>query len=309
MKLYISAPHSNWFHTAMKIYLAGSTGNINAIWREGNPEKVMKLFLAGTGSRPYVYDQFYQNDDSLKDFVKKLNEVDIDYEIEESDKLYILESYYYRADWMEPYIQKYWHFLLDSGAFTFMENASKQVDFHEYLDGYVEYINRLDVDLFFELDIDSVVGIKKVEELRKVLEDQTGKRCIPVWHKSRGLKYWHKMVEEYDYVAIGGIANKTIKRKEYPVFTELLKIAAKNKCKVHGLGFTSIEGLYKYKFHSVDSTSWLYGNRGGYLYKFDGRYIRQVKRPTDEHQLKNQEAAIFNFHEWVKFQKYADKHL
>jgi hypothetical protein len=87
----------------------------------------------------------------------------------------------------------------------------------------------------------------------------------------------------------------------------LLKIAAQNNCKVHGLGFTNLEGIKKYKFYSVDSTAWLYGNRGGYLYKFTGETIAKIA--PKGMRLKGREAAIHNFSEWLKFSQYAENNL
>ena len=64
-------------------------------------------------------------------------------------------------------------FLLDSGAFTFMNN-SKSVDFDLYLDKYIDFIIEKNIKYFFELDIDSIVGYKKVLQLRERLE----RRCV-----------------------------------------------------------------------------------------------------------------------------------
>lgn len=207
---------------------------------------------------------------------------------------------------MSKYIKNHWDFLLDSGAFTFMNNIKKSVDWYEYVLRYSDFIKAHNIDNFFELDIDNVVGIKEVEKLRDKLESNTGKRCIPVWHKSRGKKYWLKMIKEYNYVAVGGIVTKEIKKQDHYIFEWLLKTAKENNCKVHGLGYTNLDGVKKYKFHSVDSASWLYGNLSGVIYKFDGSALKKVKTKK---RLKTKEAANNNFKEWLKFQKYAKEHL
>lgn len=295
MNLYIATPHTYKFiFDDMEIYLAGgASGNNNYIWKEWaykDHTRPMKIFLAGTNSRSYVHKDSDPDPDQYKP--------------------YILESYYYISDWMIPYIRNSWRFLLDSGAFTFMQNSNREkVDWNEYLEGYARFIIENDVDLFFELDIDSVVGIKKVEQLRDKLESMTGKRCIPVWHKSRGKQYWLDMIKEWNYVAIGGIVSGEIKRKEYPVFNWFLKTARDQGTKVHGLGFTPLNGdLKKYPFHSVDSTAWIYGNRGGYLYRFTGDGITKIPAPKGM-KLKSRDAAKHNFTEWIKFQRYAERKL
>ena len=172
---------------------------------------------------------------------------------------YMLESFFYVLPWQIERIPNMKMFLLDSGAFTFMNSQKGKVNFDEYLTRYINFINKYDIKYFFELDVDSIVGYEKVKQLRKRLENETGKKCIPVWHKSRGKEEYLKMCEEYDYVAIGGIVTKEITKDQYPFFTWFLNEAHKRGCKVHGLGFTSIADLPKYHFDSVDSTSWKSG--------------------------------------------------
>ena len=289
----------------MKIYLAGgvTAGNLNAFWKN-----IMKIHLAGTLSRPFVIEE------SMKVYIAGGNigykwAGDYNNEII-NNKPYILESYYYIKNnnkWiikMRPYFKD---FLLDSGAFTYMSGKGDKVDWNKYIEQYADFIKTHDVDYYFELDIDSIVGYDKVKQLRGKLETLTNKPCIPVWHKSRGLDEFKKMAKDYDYIAIGGIVTQEIKRTEYDIFKPLLKIAKENNCKVHGLGFTNLKGLHKYKFYSVDSTAWLYGNRGGYLYKFNGKTIDKIQ--PKNMRLKGREAALHNFQEWLKFSKYAEQNL
>lgn len=183
---------------------------------------------------------------------------------------YMLESFFYVKPWQIERIPAMKMFLLDSGAFTFMSGTGK-ADFDEYLTKYIDFINKCDIKYFFELDVDSVVGYEKVKEYRKRLEKETGKKCIPVWHKSRGKDEFLKMCDEYDYVAIGGIVTKEITKDQYPFFTWFINEAHKRKCKIHGLGFTDTGLLNKYKFDSVDSSSWISGTRFGHIYTFDGK--------------------------------------
>lgn len=296
MLIYISAPHSNWAHDAMG-------------------GRVMKLYLAGVNSRPYIFEN-----DEIKIFLAGAATGNNNYLYRKGveavnkslncyqNKIYVLESFYYVQDWMLPFIKDHWHFLLDSGAFTFMENAKITPNWDEYIERYATFINENNIDLFFELDLDSVVGLKEVERLRDKLETLTNKKSIPVWHKSRGQAYWLKMCEDYDYVAIGGIASGEIKKDEYKFFPTLLNLAKERGAKVHGLGFTNLEGLKKYKFYSVDSTAWIYGNRAGFVYWFNGETLQKVKAKPGQ-RMKARETAIHNFNEWVKFQRYAEVHL
>ena len=96
---------------------------------------------------------------------------------------YVLESFFYIRPWQIEEIPKWKMFLLDSGAFTFMhgiEASSKPVDWDGYLSRYIDFINRNDVQHFFELDVDSIVGYDAVKRMRARLEAETGKQSIPV---------------------------------------------------------------------------------------------------------------------------------
>lgn len=218
---------------------------------------------------------------------------------------YVLESFYYIKDWQIELVKKCDMFLLDSGAFTFMSNSKKKVNWEQYINDYIDFINKFDIKYFFELDIDSVIGYEKVKQIRKYIEEKTQKRCIPVWHRSRGLEEWIKLTQEYDYVAIGGFAIKDITKKEYIYIPKLLQIARQNKCKVHGLGFTG-KHIETYGFYSVDSTSWLQARRFGELSRFDGKKMIII---TKDNKTKKGKPEIleYSLKEWLKYQEYLER--
>ena len=216
-----------------------------------------------------------------------------------------LESFAYISKEERYEIPKYNDFILDSGAFTYLNGANGNVNWDKYVENYAAFINKYGVKNFIELDIDPIVGIKEVERLRNKLEKLTNKKSIPVWHKSRGKDYWLRMVKEYNYVAVGGIVTREIKPSEYKHFHWLLAEAKKQNCKVHGLGFTNLKGLEEYDFYSVDSTGWLSGNRFGSIYKFNGKTLLKFDKPAGM-RVKTNETAQNNFYEWVKFANYKE---
>lgn len=223
------------------------------------------------------------------------------------DGINMLESFYYADEWTERVIPRTSKFLLDSGAFTFF-SAGKAVDWNDYLERYADFVNRNNVDLFFELDIDYLVGYEKVLRMRETLESLTGKKCIPVWHKERGKDEFVKMCKDYDYVAIGGVAKNPNGKKIVQFYPWFIQTAHEHGAKIHGLGYTSITGLSQYHFDSVDSTSWLSGNQFGHIYKFDGKLLRQIKRGAGQRIGNPREAMKNNFKEWRKFQEYVSIH-
>lgn len=309
----------------MRIFLAGGvSGNLRDFW-----QKVMNIYLAAPHSRSEVVDEkkVYQaslvSSGHLKDHIREsmskfLNESDGSSSSVSEDfvrdvklsEMSILESFYYlrKNEEFMALAKHFGSFLLDSGAFTFMTGAHKgAINWDEYVEEYARFINKHDIKLFFELDIDSVVGLQEVERLREKLEALTGKKPIPVWHKNRGKEYFIKMCENYPYVALGGIVTKEIPRQKYEKgFPWFIKTAHLHRCKIHGLGYTTILNLPKYHFDSVDSTAWLYGNRGGYLYKFNPSKGTMDQLKADNARLKSREGAVNNFREWVKLCKYAE---
>lgn len=199
-------------------------------------------------------------------------------------------------------------FFLDSGAYSFL-NSGKKVDLEQYIDDYANFINKNHIQHFFELDIDKIVGYPKVKEFRKKLEVLTGRQCIPVWHKGRGIEEWKKMCDEYSYVAIGGIVTREIKPDQYKAFPLMITEAHKRGAKVHGLGFTSTKLLKVIHFDSVDSTNWSYGRYGHYWEFTKEQDMVMHHRPFNKRCSGRGGLQAHNIGEWIKFQKYADTYL
>jgi hypothetical protein len=222
--------------------------------------------------------------------------------------VYILDSFYYIDDWTKKNLPLFGKFMLDSGAFTFM-SSGKKVDWNKYVSDYCNFINQYNIDLFFELDIDGIIGYDNVKKIRKTIESKTGKQPIPVWHKRLGKQEFINMCEEYPYVAIGGIVTKEIKQTEHKYFPWFINTAHKHGAKIHGLGYTNLKGLERYHFDSVDSTAWLSGNRFGSVYKFNGKTMVKYQKGDGQRLSDSKAVALNNFEEWLKFQQYAKTHF
>ncbi len=225
---------------------------------------------------------------------------------------YVLESFYYLKpeEFQQLCCQA---FLLDSGAFTFLNspqaNKSGSLNWEDYVRRYAEFINSFRIQQFFELDIDAVVGLPEVERLRSLLEHLTGKQCIPVWHRTRGQQYWERLIREYTYIALGGIAIGDIIKAEYRYFPALLSTAHAQGCRVHGLGFSPPRSLHKYRFDSVDSTTWTRSRFGQICYFADNTI--QYKRGGNGRRIdssRTREANRLSLAAWIQFQRYLDDH-
>lgn len=286
----------------------------------------MKVYLAQVSTRPYLMRIYLAGEDGKWKFVNEswgggyetlFSRGTPDKERQTCNRGgYILESYYYArnkasVDRLLPLCKD---MLLDSGVFSFLTGSKTENDWDRYTELYAQYVNERNITHYVEMDIDALVPLSKVEALREKLITLTNKEPIVVWHASRGFSYYKEMVKRYRYVAIA----TTLKGKEGAVWRqkpELIKhfinLAHDAGAKIHGLGFTSLEMLRYLNFDSVDSTAWLYGNRAGYLYKFDTNekgFMRKINVPTG-HRLKSTDAARHNFNEWIKFQNYAEEYL
>lgn len=280
----------------MQLFMAGGiSGNLKPLWRitcekmrggsgfDNATIDATKAFLGGDHDETFLAGVAPWRNEGIYDSETMRN------------RPYILESFYYCDEDTERLIPHFGDFLLDSGAFTFMSGNGRETNWDEYVERYANFIKRNRIQKYFELDIDVVVGYDRVKEIRKRLEKLTGIPCIPVWHISRGLDEYKRMCDEYDYVAIGGIVSGTE--------------AHKRGAKVHGLGFTALDWLSKCHFDSVDSTAWTTGNRFGFLYYFDGKTMKKKDAPKGYRLGAPRAVALNNYTEWIKFQKFADKHL
>ena len=239
------------------------------------------------------------------------NKADVQEPMRNELRPFILESFMQVSAESTKFLKYYPFYMLDSGAFSFMSGTKKfsKADFTRYVDSFIKYINDNDIKYFFEMDVDCLLGYQKVLELRQYINSETGKKCIPVWHRSRSKFEFEKMCDEHDYVAIGGIVSKEITKNDYHVLPSLISEAHRRRAKIHGLGFTNMSWLPKCHFDSVDSTSWLAGTRYGHLCRFNGKRMVQIQRPPGTRMKDPVAVATHNFREWVKFQKWAKNHL
>lgn len=225
---------------------------------------------------------------------------------------YILLSYYYVKSFfginIAPGNQK--DVLFDSGAFSMLKNNEQMPeDLDDYIISYAHFLKENNIILFFEMDLYNKIGIAETERTRAMIEKITERQVIPVFHRSLGKIYFHQLIEEYKYVAIGGLAIKDIKREEHKYLKYFIEEAHKVGCKIHGLGFCPCSKLSEYKFDSVDCSSWN-GGRYGHVYIYKKGKLQQRDMGNNMKLIKNT-APVFlhNAQEWAKFAQYAERFL
>lgn len=166
--------------------------------------------------------------------VNQINK-EINHNYNRLDSYFYLQRYKHLRESLK--LMEYKRYILDSGAYSFLGNLEGEIpDWDNYIEGYAELINEHDIKLFFELDIDNLVGYDEVLRLRKKLHQLTNKKSIPVWHKARGIEEFYKMCDEFEYVAIGGIVSKEIKKTEFKILPYFINIAHQHNLIVKYMG-------------------------------------------------------------------------
>jgi hypothetical protein len=206
--------------------------------------------------------------------------------------------------------------ILDSGAHT-LQKGKQTPNYEAFFEGYLEYLKKYH-DLytaFVELDIENMVGLRKVNAWSERLTKEIGREPIRVWHKHRGgIRSWEEMTKQYPYIGFSGFLINTTGNMELPPerIPDFLAIARQNGCKVHGFGFTG-RSLGKMNFYSVDSSSWTAGSRyGAFFYFTQGRLITLsrtnfvAKYGKVFNKLNYKEIQWWNSLQWIKMQKFLD---
>lgn len=227
---------------------------------------------------------------------------------------YVLISYYYfrgkkiQEEW-RPYFSQFKDVIIDSGAFSMMRDKKKACDLDKYVEDYIKFVKKYHFKHYIELDIDSVIGYDRVKQYREKLENGIGWKSIPVWHINRGKEGWLELVEDYDYIAMGGFLTDGIKTKEYGLLDWFLHTAKKKNVKVHGLGYTNTKLLKRVPFYSVDSSTWGLGGAWKFVCKFEKNQIQRYNSEMRKPKLSNAQLKDFNCQEWTKFAYWAEAHL
>lgn len=200
--------------------------------------------------------------------------------------------------------------IFDSGAFSFMNGKIiSEQEMDDYCETYCQFIKKYRIKHYVELDIDALFGYEKALEYRKYLEQSIGYPSIPIFHRSRGKKEFEKMVQNYEYCGIGGIAIKNIKQSEYRHFAQLNRYARYYGSKIHAMGFTPSHDLNSYGFYSSDSSSWNAGARFGTVYQYKGnQVIKSIPKPKNTRlSIDRSTIQTHNWLEWCKYQKSVDR--
>lgn len=210
--------------------------------------------------------------------------------IEKSGHKNILISYFYLRNIPQPKLDKIMHrleeqgmtFFLDSGAFSIRTNKKldaqlskmnnkEKFDFYaDFTRGYIEFIKRYykQIYCFAELDIDTVLGLDAVLELRKLFPETIKPKMCPVYHPTtRNLKQFKDDCDAQEYNAIGTAA-ESMQGRDLSTMGALSKYAYTNGNKLHGFALIDVNMLKALPFASADSSTWNSGVKFGHIHYF-----------------------------------------
>jgi hypothetical protein len=149
---------------------------------------------------------------------------------------------------------------LDSGAFSVGSGKAKVT-----LDSYIDFIKKHEQYIEVYANLDVIGDAEKTLGNQKYMEDK-GLRPLPTFHINEPFKYLEYYLENYDYIALGGVAKVRNRRKwlDYVFTNYLTDKGGRPLVKVHGFGVTEVSLIARYPWFSVDSISWrliaAYGN-------------------------------------------------
>lgn len=219
--------------------------------------------------------------------------------------VHLLESFYNLPKSRYGDIGTFKSFILDSGAFTLAISRKGELsndELRRYVRDYARFVVERGVRDYFEMDLDHVKGSDWVRSTTDWLERETGMAPIPVWHPCRKKRGFEEMCERYPYVAIG---TTDIRRQLASSVRWFTSTAHRYGARIHGLGYTKLDGLADTGFDSVDSTAWLFSNKSATVYRFDGRTMAKSKIPEGKRLIiKNN--LLNSMVEWAKFSDYME---
>jgi len=174
---------------------------------------------------------------------------------------------------------------LDSGAFTLQQKPGlKWKDVKPFIAGYCKFLDTFKSRLDWYATMDYQRDAKTSQDATTYLQER-GYLATPVYHGNDSLDWLHRMIDEgYPLIAVAKPFQTETSRSFATgpnlrrLYDRVHNIAAKHGVALHGLAQTG-NLMFEYPWYSVDSTSWLDGQRRGVLFLPDtgnGRVLKLV---------------------------------
>ena len=150
---------------------------------------------------------------------------------------------------------------LDSGAFS-AYTLKKSIDLKAYCDYIVKNqdIIKKDDGILLASVLDEIGDGDKTYQNQMAMEKQ-GVQPLPCFHFGEDERFLSWYISNYPYVSLGGLVGGS---KSLLILwldrlwnDYLLDKSGNPRLKIHGFGITAEEILFRYPWHSCDSTTWI----------------------------------------------------
>jgi len=197
-------------------------------------------------------------------------------------RLRVLLSFYYNAEPMAQVIPArfeppYPEIFADSGGYS-----ADSVGATIRVQDYAEWLHTNKDWLAAYANLDSIRDVDETLRNQQYLEDQ-GLYPIPVFHVGEPWSVLEDLIEDYPYIALGGIVSN--RQAGFPALARFMVRAfrmAEGLSVYHGFGMTAWEMLKALPWYTVDSTTWQVGHRYNEVPLFNTRLGRIERLKTGD---------------------------
>lgn len=175
-----------------------------------------------------------------------------------------------RYDLLKNYLPNPDQAFLDSGAYTAMTLGTVI-----NIDDYIRTIKESEVTIYAGLDV--IGDWKKTKENIEYMEAQ-GLKPIPTFHYASPIEELKRMIEKYDYIALGGLVPIAMERNKFKAWCDYCFGIIGTDTKIHGFGVNSYWAWQRYPWYSVDATSWVTGSKFRRIVKFKGGKLHTYQK-------------------------------
>lgn len=140
-------------------------------------------------------------------------------------------------------------------------------EFWDFADRYGLYLQQNQDKFEVAVNLDVIRNPELTWRMQQYLEDRYKVKILPVYHQGADPKWLKLYMDRYDYIGIGGLG-QFVSRTQWVqygdrTFKKLCDDKGKPMWKTHGFAVTSPGLILRYPWYSVDSTSWLVGEKFG----------------------------------------------
>ncbi len=143
----------------------------------------------------------------------------------------------------------------------------KSKEFKAYLEGYIAFVHEHKDKLDFYITLDIIYNAKASLKVLKYIES-CGLTPIPVFHHGEDFKYLKRYLDNYEYIGVGGLGQRTSVQKYIDFGDQIFKMVCDKHgqptCKIHGFAMTSVQLMKRYPWYSSDSSTWTALSRNGW---------------------------------------------